>query len=132
MHHKDEQKMAQKCSYLVSMNMIQIYMFFKLTMTRVRESKTLILPPTLGHCHLFLWLHLPKFCMCCLSLALKWSLCCKYSSWIESFKVQTLQICSMLVAIVSDFGFGGLHLASLVFIAHDLFGHNLPSPPSWL
>jgi hypothetical protein len=28
MHHKDEQKKAQKCSYLVSTDMIKKYMFF--------------------------------------------------------------------------------------------------------
>jgi hypothetical protein len=51
MHHKDEQKKAQKCSSLVSMDMIK-KMCFQSTMTGARESETLILLPTLGHHHL--------------------------------------------------------------------------------
>lgn len=106
--------------------------------TWARESKILILPLILGHRHLLLQLHLPKFRACCFFLELRRSWCCQYNVWIKSIKVQMLQVCSFLVVDVSDFCLGGLRIAFLVFIARDPPSWSphinccLPSPPSWL
>ncbi len=105
--------------------------------TWARERKTLILPLILGHHHLPLQLHLPKFHVCCFSLELRQSWCCQYNVWIKSLKVQTLQVCSLLVVDVSNLCLGGLRIAFLVFIAHDPASRSphvnccLPFPP-WL
>jgi len=139
MHHKDEQKRAQKCSYLVSTYMIKIYMFFQSKVTWARESKTLILPPTLGHCHLLLQLCLPKFCACFLSLEIKRSCYYRYNSRTKLLKVQAFQACSLLTIATSNLGLGGHHLSSLLLTTnHDPSGCGLhvnchfPFPPSWL
>ncbi len=106
--------------------------------TWARESKTLIFPLVFGHHHLLLQLHLPKFRVCCFSLELRRSWCCQYNVWIKLLKVQTLQVCSLLVVDVSDICLGGPHIAFLVFIAHDPPSQSphvnccFPSPPFWL
>jgi len=139
MHHKDKQKRAQKCSSLVSTYMIKIYMIFQSKVTWARESETLILPPTLGHCHLLLQLCLPKFCTCFLSLEIRWSCYYQYNFRIKLLKAQALQACSLLTIATSDLSLSGRHLASLLLAANrDPSGCGLhvdchfPFPPSWL
>jgi hypothetical protein len=96
-------------------------MFFQSTMTRARESKTLILPPAIGHCHLLLQLSLPKFCACFLSLEIKRLCYCRYSFQTELFKAQVFQACSLLAIAISDFALGGHHLASFLLVANRAF-----------
>ncbi len=104
--------------------------------TRARESETPILPPPLGHCHLLLQLHLPKFCTCFLSLEIKQSCYYRYSSQTKLLEIQMLQACSLLAATTNDLGLGGRHLASLLLAVNcDPLGCNprvdchFPFPP---
>jgi hypothetical protein len=117
---------------------LKIYVF-SINSDRAKENKTVIFPLAFGHHSLLLWLHLPKFSKLFLSLELRWSWCYWYNFWTELFNIQAFQACSILVAIASDLGLGGCHLAFLMLaVAHNLLGrgphvdHHLPSPPFWL
>jgi hypothetical protein len=64
MHHKDEQKRAQKYSSFVSIDMIFKTNVFSINDDRAKESETLISLLDLGHYHLLLWLRLLKKIAC--------------------------------------------------------------------
>ncbi len=102
MHHKDKQKKNTKMFYLWFQWTWLKKMYFRLTMTGARKNETLILLPTLGHHHLLFWLCLPKFCTHFFLWELKRSWCCWYNFWVESFEVQALQVCSLLVVAIGD------------------------------
>jgi hypothetical protein len=88
MHHKDEQKRAQKCSYLVSTNMIKKIYVFSINNDGARENETLILLPTLSHYHHLFQLCLPKNFTRFFSLGFRCSWCYRYNFQTKSLKVQ--------------------------------------------